>query len=43
MQRTSASGKRKDAVRTLNALHSVAKEGRCAHCLEFHEEINFHL
>ena len=27
-------------VRTLSALHSVAKDHQCAFCLQFHEEIN---
>ena len=40
MQTTSASGKSKDVVRTSSDLHSVAKNHRCAFCLQFHEEIN---
>ena len=40
MQTMSASGKGKDWVRTSSALHSVAKDHRCAFCLKFHEEID---
>eukprot|EP00795_Rhopilema_esculentum_P009270 gene9270-16962_t len=40
MQSMIASGKGKDWVRTSSALHSVAKDHRCAFCLKFHEEID---
>ena len=40
MQTMSASGKGKDWVGTSSALHSVAKDHRCAFCLKFHEEID---